>query len=92
MTNFFFSTIEGDCAGDAFLAGSFEDMAAYPPVGLGQKHGYIVVPADDQESPDEIAQRLITAADSPFAKPTGPAGCVPVAPNQFLFFGRTRQQ
>src|SRR3546814_20248625 len=59
MTKTFIRLQKGADAGDAFLASSYADMAAYPPSDIGQKHGFVQFAPQEGESPEATAKRLM---------------------------------
>jgi hypothetical protein len=91
MTTAFFETVPGSDPSDAFLAGSYADMASYPPTGLGLKRGFMLVQPAAGEEPHEFAQRLIEDESSPIYGPAAPAGCIPLPDASYLFFGWARK-
>src|SRR3546814_5008953 len=87
MTKTFIRLQKGADAGDAFLASSYADMAAYPPSDIGQKHGFVQFAPQEGESPEATAKRLMHAEESPIANVRAPAGCIALSEQEFLFFG-----
>lgn len=87
MTTSFILKAKGADAGEAFLASSYKDMAAYPPSSMGQKHSFIQFVPSEGEEPLKAASRLITTEGSPVYGVAAPAGCIQIAEGDFLFFG-----
>ena len=86
----FYQTATGEDAGDAFLAASYADMGSYPPTGIGQKHGFMLLRPADGEEPKAAASRLVRDQASPIFGLSAPAGCIPLSKQEFLFFGWAR--
>lgn len=91
-TENFLSFETGPDAGSAFLSGSFEDMANYPPTGLGLKNSFRLVELPAGETAEVAANRLLADAESGVSQATGHAGCIEIEVGQFLFFGRVPQR
>lgn len=90
MTKTFIQMFAGADAGDAFLASSYADMAAYPPTGIGQKHGFIQLSPANGERARDAALRYIEQEGSPIFGVNAPAGCIKISDQEFLFFGWVR--
>ncbi|QAY80346.1 hypothetical protein [Sphingosinicella sp. BN140058] len=89
MTTTFIQTVTGEDHGDAFLSGGLQDMASYPPRGLGLKDRFLLVDRAPGQHPEEVAARLLRDETSPIFGARAPAGCIPVDRGVYLFFGWT---
>ncbi len=86
----FLTRSKGADAGWAYLEGCRADMLAYPPTGLGHKFGFRIFLPNEGETPEEVAERLMSDPRSPVYGPDAPAGCIPTGDDEFLFFGAAR--
>lgn len=57
---------------------------------LAEKHDFVVIPVPEGEklTPEHYAQALMDANDSRIRDKWGPAGCIHIKDDEYLFFGR----
>lgn len=90
----FFHEMGGDTAGDAFEAAVKQAQWDYGHSGytgsIAEKPSYVIVTESNCDSEDEameLAWELIDNDDTRINDKWGPAGCIPLPDNRFLFFG-----
>lgn len=54
---------------------------------IAEKPGFVVIPVPDGEDPHDFVERLLDESDPRIDDKWGPAGCVAVGKDEWLFFG-----
>jgi hypothetical protein len=87
----FLTAQRGDNAEEAFFEAVRRAKYDYGHAGytgtIAEKDAYVVIPLPEGEDAIEFANRLIEDYDPRIDDKWGPAGCIPLNPTEFLFFG-----
>jgi hypothetical protein len=87
----FFQTASGKTAADAFKAAREEALYDYGHSGytgsIAEKNEFTLIPLPAGKKPMDYAQELIDVDDERIDDKWGPAGCLHVSDNKWLFFG-----
>jgi hypothetical protein len=87
----FFQTAKGKTAADAFKAAREQAVYDHGHSGytgtIAEKTEFTIIQLPVGEKPSEYAQKLIDRDDSRIDDKWGPAGCLRVSDNEWLFFG-----
>lgn len=87
----FFTKAKGTTAKEAFR--SAVDQAAYDYGHAGytgtiaEKHDFTIIKVPEGWEPRKYADHLINVGDPRIDDKWGPAGCIQLGPEEFLFFG-----
>jgi hypothetical protein len=87
----FFQKAMGTSPKAAFSAARAQALYDHGHAGysgtLAEKHSFVEIKAPDGLDPSGYAEKLISDGDVRVDDKCGPAGCVRVGPEEFLFFG-----
>jgi hypothetical protein len=82
---------KGKTAKEAFQAARAEALHEYGHRGytgsLAEKHEFTLIPVPADIDPVKFARDLVDNGDPRVDDKWGPAGCVKVAPGEYMFFG-----
>ena len=89
--NTFETAARGQTAPAAFEAAREQAFSDHGHAGytgtLAEKHDFTVIPVPEGQDPREFARSLIDADDVRVSDKWGPAGCIKLSPEDWLFFG-----
>jgi hypothetical protein len=90
-SNTFICTAKGADASKAFAVARANALHEYGHRGytgsIAEKRDYQVIPLPDNTDPRGYAERLIEEDDPRISDKWGPAGCVRLSADEWLFFG-----
>lgn len=89
--NVFFKVSSGKNANEAFNNAVQQAQYDYGHRGysgsIAEKRSFVVIQPPEGEKPREFADKLIDGCDPRVDDKWGPAGCIPMGEDKFLFFG-----
>lgn len=89
--NTFFSTAKGATAKIAFSEATAEARYNYGHAGytgsIAEKHDFVVIAVPDGVEPTDHADHLMDIDDERVSDKWGPAGCIALGNDNWLFFG-----
>jgi hypothetical protein len=87
----FFTRAKGKTASDAFTAAREQALYEYGHRGytgtIAEKHEFLTITPPPGLDPEEFASKLLDEDDPRISDKWGPAGCVKLGEEKYLFFG-----
>lgn len=82
---------KGKTAKDAFNAARTQAQYDYGHAGytgtIAEKHDFVVIALPKGADPEKFAYELLSNNDQRVRDKWGPAGCIPLGKDEYLFFG-----